>query len=90
MGTKCKTNPIYVRFEVLTAVIMKGSIFWDITPCSPLKVNRCFGGTYYFLKMEAVCSSETSIDFQRLAICFYSGILLGLFFGPEDGGDIFF
>jgi hypothetical protein len=24
---------------------MKGSIFWDIRPCSPLKVNRRFGGT---------------------------------------------
>jgi hypothetical protein len=22
------------------------SIFWDITPCSPLKVNRRFGGTF--------------------------------------------
>jgi hypothetical protein len=22
------------------------TIFWDITPCSPLKVNRRFGGTY--------------------------------------------
>jgi hypothetical protein len=25
---------------------LKSTIFWDITPCSPLKVNRCFGGTY--------------------------------------------
>jgi hypothetical protein len=24
------------------------------------------------------------------AICFHSGILCGLFFNPEDGGDIFF
>jgi hypothetical protein len=24
---------------------MKGSLFWDIRPCSPLKVNRRFGGT---------------------------------------------
>jgi hypothetical protein len=24
----------------------KNSIFWDITPCSLLKVNRCFGGTF--------------------------------------------
>jgi hypothetical protein len=24
-----------VGLEVLTAVVMKGSIFWDITPCSP-------------------------------------------------------
>jgi hypothetical protein len=31
---------------VLAAVVMKGSIFWDITPRSPLKVNRCFGGTF--------------------------------------------
>jgi hypothetical protein len=37
-----------VGFEVLTAADMKLSIFWDITPCSSLKVNRCFGGTYRF------------------------------------------
>jgi hypothetical protein len=30
--------------EVLTAVIMKRSIFWDITQCSPIKVSRRFGG----------------------------------------------
>jgi hypothetical protein len=24
----------------------KSYIFWDITPCSPLKVSRRFGGTY--------------------------------------------
>jgi hypothetical protein len=34
-----------VGFEILTAVIMKNSVFWNITPCSPLKVNRRFGGT---------------------------------------------
>jgi hypothetical protein len=32
-------------FEVLTEVVMKNSIFWNITPCSLLKVNRNFGGT---------------------------------------------
>jgi hypothetical protein len=25
---------------------LKSTIFWDITPCIPLKVNQCFGGTY--------------------------------------------
>jgi hypothetical protein len=35
-----------VGFEVLTVVVMKNTIFWDITPCSPLKVNRRVGGTY--------------------------------------------
>jgi hypothetical protein len=35
-----------VGFEVLTAVAMKcTTIFWDIPPCSPLKVNRYLGGT---------------------------------------------
>jgi hypothetical protein len=27
-------------------IIKKSSIFWNITPYSPLKVNRNFGGTY--------------------------------------------
>jgi hypothetical protein len=30
----------YVGFEVITAVVMKSTIFWDMTTCSPLKVNR--------------------------------------------------
>jgi hypothetical protein len=32
-----------VVFKVLTPVIIKSSIFWDVTSCSPLKVNRRFG-----------------------------------------------
>jgi hypothetical protein len=35
----------FVGFEVLTADVMNSSIFWDITRCSPFKVNRHFGGT---------------------------------------------
>jgi hypothetical protein len=43
----CKTEIYhYVRFEVLTAVVMKSTIFWDITLCSPSSVNRRFGGKY--------------------------------------------
>jgi hypothetical protein len=33
--------PSLVGSDVLTAVVMKSYVFWDITPCSPLKVNRC-------------------------------------------------
>jgi hypothetical protein len=29
-----------IGFEVLTAVVMKCSIFWDIMPCNPLKVTE--------------------------------------------------
>jgi hypothetical protein len=64
----------YVGFEVLTAVVMKSTIFWDITPCSPLKVKLCLPLAFTLvscsaysstLKMLAICSSETVIDFQR-------------------------
>jgi hypothetical protein len=33
-----------VGSEVLTVVVMKSFVFWDIMQCSPLKVNRGFGG----------------------------------------------
>jgi hypothetical protein len=117
--TLLRDNFKSVGFEVLTAGLMKSTIFWDITPCSSLKVNRRFGRTYrlhlygrkisrarnqreteekwrngtpfpscflynpkfrltdcsafmlvswsaYFssLKMEAICVTETSVDFQ--------------------------
>jgi hypothetical protein len=58
--------------------------FWNITPCSPLKVNRRFRGTCLCLppsftlisclaysstlKKEATCTSETSADFQWTAL----------------------
>jgi hypothetical protein len=39
-----------VRFDELSSLFsasikMKDSVFWDISACSPLKVNRRFGGT---------------------------------------------
>jgi hypothetical protein len=41
-----ETEITYVVFEVLTAAVTKSTIFWDITPCSPLRVNWHFRGTY--------------------------------------------
>jgi hypothetical protein len=35
-----------VGIEVLTAAVMKSTVFRDITTCSPLKVNRRSGGKY--------------------------------------------
>jgi hypothetical protein len=62
-----------VGSEVLTAVVMKSIIFWDVTPCSLLSCNRRFGGNLLVLteiissalKMEAICSSGTSVETQR-------------------------
>jgi hypothetical protein len=35
-----------VGFEVFTAVVLKSSFFWDMTPCSALSGTRRFGATY--------------------------------------------
>jgi hypothetical protein len=35
-----------IGLQSLTAVVMKGSIFWDITTCSPLKVNLLHAGFF--------------------------------------------
>jgi hypothetical protein len=35
-------------FEAFETMIMKCSVFWDTASCSPLKVNRCFGGICRF------------------------------------------
>jgi hypothetical protein len=39
----------HVGLEVLTPVVMKSSIFWDIASWSPVKVNRRFGGSTCYL-----------------------------------------
>jgi hypothetical protein len=73
------TNPMFftvVWFEVLTAVVIKSSILWDITPSSPLEVNRRFGGT-----------CRLHLQGWRISLL-YVGFLFGLFFVPEDGGDM--
>jgi hypothetical protein len=41
-GKNCWVQWIYRHWY-----LFKSTIFWDITPCSPLSVNWLFGGTYY-------------------------------------------
>jgi hypothetical protein len=43
-----------VGLEILTVVIMKSFIFWDVTLCSPVNVNQRFRGT--------CAASETLVD----------------------------
>jgi hypothetical protein len=38
----------YVGFEVLGAAVMKSLLYWDLTPCSPSKVDQCFKGIALF------------------------------------------
>jgi hypothetical protein len=36
-----------VEFEVLTAVVLRSTLFWYTKPYSPLKVNRIFEGNMW-------------------------------------------
>jgi hypothetical protein len=58
MNTCCFVMTVYYGFSVLicfaclhlkqeTIILMKSTTFWDKKPCSLLKVNWCFGGTYH-------------------------------------------
>jgi hypothetical protein len=49
------------NFTVLAAVVMKSCIFWDITPCSPLKIKRRFGGTCRLFQGRIIAKHETSM-----------------------------
>jgi hypothetical protein len=63
--------------EVSTVIDMKTFIFWDIMPCSTVKENGRFGGTYR-LEFEVGAKKETSVKPVS------SGFLVSLFFNRED------
>jgi hypothetical protein len=64
-------------FEVLAAMVMKSTTFWDTTPCSLLKSAKLFGRIYRLHLQQSL-----------LATCFQAGSLHVLFFDPENGGDL--
>jgi hypothetical protein len=75
-----------VGFEILTAVVMKSSTFWDITLCSSLKVDRRFGETCdLHLQYRRISHARNQHQVRRNS-CW---LLLGLFFDPENRGDMF-
>jgi hypothetical protein len=62
-------------------VIAESSIFWNMMPCSQLKMNWCFGGTSCLhLQERRVSQGRNQCE---------AGIKLAmLILDPEDGGDI--
>jgi hypothetical protein len=58
-----------VRFGVLTAVTVKKTVFWDVTPCSLVEVFQSLGRMYCLvqdtLNIEARISEE-SVNYQTI------------------------
>jgi hypothetical protein len=52
--TRLREDIDYEAYEELTAVIVKSSIFWDITPCSAMQVSNFMEHVYIasFCKVE--------------------------------------
>jgi hypothetical protein len=58
---------IYIEFEVLTVVVTKSYVFWDITPCSPVKLNQHVPPKHWLTFMQ----DYTALYFRRKnsAVC---------------------
>jgi hypothetical protein len=79
-----------VGFEVLTALTMKSSVFWDITLTSPVKVNRRFRGTYRLsLRDRRVSQQRNHYEVGSKQSRHHAGFLLALIFKPEVGRHMF-
>jgi hypothetical protein len=87
----CPNKIPHVGFEVLTAVVMKSTVFWDIMPCSSLKVNWHFRGTYRLhLQGRRISFARNRCKRRwQAAAYFHAGFLLGLFYNLTDRGDKF-
>jgi hypothetical protein len=52
---------IAVGFGVLTAVVMKSSLFWNVASYSSIKVTRSFGGTYSLHLQERISRARGTV-----------------------------
>jgi hypothetical protein len=82
--------------EFLRVVFRKSPIFWNITLCRLLKVNWCFRGTFHLhlqgqRTSQAINQCEAGSKHSSGSACYllHDGFLLGLFFNPEDGSNMF-
>jgi hypothetical protein len=65
-----------MKFQILTAVSMKVTVFWDVVPCSPVKftdVSEVLAASIMkviiALMKEAGSTSEMSVNFYQTTWC---------------------
>jgi hypothetical protein len=68
---------VSVEFEVLTAVPMKSSVIWDVTPYSPVKVIRLFGGTYHH-RLQGRNKPKKETSMMNASSCLISSLALNI------------
>jgi hypothetical protein len=74
---------ITCRINTANCSLQKSYTFWDITPRSPMKVNRRFGGTCRLhLNGRRISQARNK---REAAMEESSRFLIGEFFDPEDG-----
>jgi hypothetical protein len=74
-----------VSFSAYSSTVKMEAICYSETSEIDNRVHPGFFSAYSStLKMEAICYSETSEIDNRV----HPGFFLGLFFDPEDGGDM--
>jgi hypothetical protein len=67
--------------EVLTVVVLKSFVLWNIMPCDLLKLNQNFREILVFLAIS-------KIEYFPYCLRLF-GFLLEVILNPEDGGTIF-
>jgi hypothetical protein len=77
------TNKPIVRLEALVAVIMKSTIFWDVTQRSPVGVYWCFRGTYWLHLQRQKSKSSKHSKLCRENVAWVQGKIQALR-GPTD------
>jgi hypothetical protein len=87
-------KPRHRKNSTLQSRLMKYSVFWIVSPCSPLQANRYFGEARCLhlqdRKISQARNQHEAVGKQsRASHLLHVYILLRLFFDPEDGGDLF-
>jgi hypothetical protein len=68
---------------------IKEAYLLEYPPCIPLKANRRFEGKCdSYLHVSKISQARNQYEADRKQSLLHAGFLLGLFFYPEDGGDV--